>query len=75
MLININIDVDDGIEKELKELSQYRGKSTQQLVKELFLEALEDAHDAALGDAAMRELEQGKDSLISFDDWIAQNDD
>jgi predicted DNA-binding protein len=65
-----SLTVDKVMEQELSQLAEHQGKSIEQLLKDILLEYIEDAHDAALGDAAMEELEQGKDTLIDFDDWV-----
>jgi predicted DNA-binding protein len=65
-----SLTVDKVMEQELSQLAEHQGKSIQQLLKDILLEYIEDAQDAALGDAAMEELEQGKDTLIDFDDWV-----
>jgi predicted DNA-binding protein len=61
-----SLTVDKVMEQELSQLAEHQGKSIQQLLKDILLEYIEDAHDAALGDAAMQELENGEDFTIPF---------
>ncbi|NOY48439.1 MAG: hypothetical protein GXO84_09675, partial [Chlorobi bacterium] len=56
----LSLCLDNTTEQELTQLAQHKGKPIDQFLKDILLEYLEDVHDAALGDAAMEELEQGK---------------
>jgi RHH-type rel operon transcriptional repressor/antitoxin RelB len=68
----LSLCLDNTTELELNQLAQHKGKPIDLFLKDIILEYLEDIHDAALGDAAMEELEQGKDTVISLDEWINQ---
>jgi len=68
----LSLALDNTTELELNQLAQHKGKPIDLFLKDIILEYLEDIHDAALGDAAMEELEQGKDTVISLDEWINQ---
>ncbi len=68
----LSLCLDNTTELELNQLAKHKGKLIDQFLKDILLEYLEDVHDAALGDAAMEELEQGKDAVIGLDEWINQ---
>jgi predicted DNA-binding protein len=70
----LTLDLNNDTEQELKMLADGQGKAVNQLLKDLVLEYIEDAHDAALGDAAMDELARGEDTVISFEEWEHQLD-
>jgi predicted DNA-binding protein len=70
----LTLDLNNDIEQELKMLADGQGKPVNQLLKDLVLEYIEDAHDAALGDVAMDELARGEDTVISFEEWEHQLD-
>jgi len=68
----LSLCLDNTTELELTQIAQHEGKPMEQLLKDIVLRYLEDTHDAALGDVAMEELEQGKDAVIGLDEWINQ---
>jgi predicted DNA-binding protein len=70
----LTLDLNNDTEQELKMLADGQGKAVNQLLKDLVLEYIEDAHDATLGDAAMDELARGEDTVISFEEWEHQLD-
>lgn len=63
--IMLVIDLDNTIELELNELAEQYNKSVPQFIKDLILEYLEDLHGAALGDAVMDDIVNGKEPVYS----------
>lgn len=60
------LDLDNVLEQELNELAKQDDKSVIQFIKDLILERIEDAQDAALGDAAMDRLLRGESTTIPY---------
>ncbi len=58
----------------LSEMAEYEHTTLAQLANRLLIECLEDLQDARAADKALTELEQGKDTVISFEQWERQLD-
>ena len=61
----LSLTLDKTTELELTQLAQCKGKPIEQLLKDILLEYLEDLHDAALGDAVMKDILSGKEAVYS----------
>ena len=70
----MTLNIDDDTAAMLNQLSEHEHISPAQLVKNILTEYLEDRADAAAADAALAELEGGKDSIISLEEWEKQLD-
>ena len=64
----LTLELNTELESELQCLADVQGRPVSQLLKELVLQYLEDAHDAALGDAVMDKLKNGQTSTVSFEE-------
>ncbi len=64
-MLTITLD-DNSVEQALNVLVNQTGKSINQYVKDLILEQIEDAQDAALGDAAMDRLMRGESTTVPY---------
>lgn len=71
----LTLELTSDIEQALKSLAHSQHKPLEQLLKDVIFDYLEDIHDAALGDAAMDDLMNGKSTTISFAEWERQLDD
>jgi predicted transcriptional regulator len=58
----------------LSEMAEQEHTTLAQLANRLLTECLEDWQDARAADAALAELENGGDTLISFQEWETQLD-
>ena len=58
----------------LSEMAKNEHTTLAQLANRLLIECLEDLQDARAADKAFTELEQGKDTVISFEQWERQLD-
>ena len=61
----LSLTLDKTTELQLTQLAQRKGKPIDQLLKDILLEYLEDLHDAALGDAVMKDILSGKEAVYS----------
>ena len=62
----LTVSFDDFVEQQINQVAVLTGKPASQLVIDLVLEYLEDAHDAALADAAMDRLISGESSTVPY---------
>jgi predicted DNA-binding protein len=62
----LTITLDDTLEQALNVLVNPTGKTINQYIKDLILEQIEDAEDAALGDAAMDRLMRGESTTVPY---------
>ncbi len=62
----LTITLDDTLEQALNVLVNPTGKTINQYIKDLILEQIEDAEDAALGDAAMDRLLRGESTTVPY---------
>jgi len=65
----LTLDLNTDVEQELKNIAKQSGKETEQLIKELVLEYLEDMSDNVLLEKAMEKLAKGESSTISLQEW------
>ncbi|QPK65355.1 ribbon-helix-helix protein, CopG family [Methylomonas sp. LL1] len=68
----MTLNIDDDTADMLNQLSQRQHISQSQLLKNLLTEYLEDMADAAAADAALLELANGKNGVISMAEWEQQ---
>ncbi|MFI3198076.1 MAG: DUF6290 family protein [Methylococcaceae bacterium] len=58
----------------LAEMAENEHTTLAKLANRLLVECLEDWQDARAADKALTELEQGEDTVISFEEWERQLD-
>lgn len=66
----LSVDLPDDAESRLESVAQAKGQTLVEYVKEVVLAALEDAEDIAEAEAALADLEAGRDSLISNEEIV-----
>ena len=70
----LTLDLNTDVEQELNKFAKQSGKETEQLVKELVLEYLEDMSDNVLLEKAMEKLAKGDSSTITLQEWTEKLD-
>lgn len=67
------IEFDNEIEELLESVAHSQGLGIDAVIKNAVAEYVEDILDTLAGEAALKELENGEDDTISFDDWKKQH--
>ena len=69
----ISIRLNEELEKQLKEVASFEGKSVSDFVRQIICERLEDVYDAKIGEEAYKEyIETGKKSY-DYDEVFKNN--
>jgi predicted DNA-binding protein len=67
------IEFDNEVEDLLENVARSQGLEIDAVIKNVVAEYLEDILDTLAGEAALEELANGDDDIISFDDWKNQH--
>jgi predicted DNA-binding protein len=70
----MTLQLEDELADKFNELAELEHTSPAQLIKNVLREYLEDVNDARLAEQAMADLESGKSSTITLEEWERQLD-
>jgi RHH-type transcriptional regulator, rel operon repressor / antitoxin RelB len=73
-MTTLQLELEDELADKFNELAELEHIGTTQLIKNVLLEYLEDLNDVRLAEQAMVDLESGKSSTITLEEWERQLD-
>lgn len=73
-MTTLQLELEDELADKFNELAKMEHIGTTQLIKNVLLEYLEDLNDVRLAEQAMADLESGKSSTITLEEWERQLD-
>ncbi len=63
------IDIDDETLNLLNQLAECEHTTPSEILKRAIVETLEDWQDARIAEQAIADIESGKDTVITFEEW------